>query len=426
MPPELQPMPYKSVIEINNSGPGRMKFWATFWLIVSLFLYIGASLLLDLHPAFSYMRAFAEGALVGGLADWFAVTALFAHPLGLPIPHTAIIPRRKNEIGLRLGVFIQKHFLRSSVIKAKLSDMQITERLLNWLASEKGSKLAIQQSASLVEWMLHSLEDEKIQQFISAHIVDRLRNVEIAPLLGDLLHVLTANEKHRELYDKGVVTASNLFEEYKPQLMERIEQELPWWARILRGVAYRKVVRNISQMLFDMQTDPDHETRQKFDAMVTKFIDDLHNSPEVRQKCEDLKNNLLQDPAVQNYLRELWLEIKPILLRHCADPDSALRKATAEWIQTTTLALRKETEIMRRIERTFQIVVSRSVQKYRHEVAHLITQEVERWDADTTSQLIETQIGSDLQWIRINGTIVGGLAGLLIYLASLGLATISV
>ncbi|MEO5573784.1 MAG: DUF445 domain-containing protein, partial [Gammaproteobacteria bacterium] len=317
------------------------------------------------------------------------------------------------------------HFLRASVVKAKLADMKITERLLDWLASEKGSRMAVQQSASLVEWMLRSLEDEKIKQFISRHILDRLRQIEIAPLIGDLIHTLTANGKHDELFDKGVVVASDLFEEYKPQLMEKIEQELPWWARILRGVAFRKVVTNISQTLEEMQSDPEHEARQKFDALVNKFADDLHNSPELRKKCEDIKENLLQDPAVQAYLKELWLEIKPMLLKHCTDPDSAVRQASVEWIQATTLALKKETEIMLKIERTFQILVSRSVQKYRHEMSQLITQEVGRWDANTTSRLIETQIGADLQWIRINGTIVGGLAGLLIYLASLGLAAIN-
>jgi uncharacterized membrane-anchored protein YjiN (DUF445 family) len=425
MPSEISFPPRKPTTEADDVGPGKMKFWATLWLVVSAFLFIGATLLNEVHPIFNYIRAFAEGALIGGLADWFAVTALFSHPLGLPIPHTAIIPRRKNEIGTRLGTFIQTHFLRASVVKAKLSDMKITERLLDWLASDKGSRTAVQQSASLVEWMLRSLEDEKIKQFISRHILDRLRQIEIAPLLGDLIHTLTANGKHDELFDKGVVVASNLFEEYKPQLMEKIEQELPWWARILRGVAFRKVVTNISQMLIEMQTDPNHEARQKFDTLVNKFADDLHNSPELRKKCEDLKESLLQDPAVQGYLKELWLEIKPMLLSQCADPNSAVRQASAEWIQTTTLALKKETEIMRRIERTFQILVSRSVQKYRHEMSQLITQEVERWDADTTSRLIENQIGSDLQWIRINGTIVGGLAGLLIYLISLGLATLN-
>ncbi|MEO5702502.1 MAG: DUF445 domain-containing protein [Gammaproteobacteria bacterium] len=426
MPPTPQATPHKLTAKANDTGPGKMKFWATLWLVVAALLFVATTLLIELHPVFHYIRAFAEGALVGGLADWFAVTALFAHPLGLPIPHTAIIPRRKNEIGLRLGSFIQTHFLSASVVKAKLSDMKITERLLDWLASDKGSRTAVQQSASLIEWMLRSLEDEKIKQFISTHILDRLRHIEIAPILGDLLHILTANGKHSELFDKGVATASDLFEEYKPQLMDKIEQELPWWARILRGVAFRKVVKNIGQMLYEMQTDPAHESRQKFDALVNKLIDDLHNSPELRQKCEEIKVNLLQDPALQNYLRGLWQEIKPMLLAHCADPNSAVRQASVEWIQATTQALRKETDIMLRIERTFQILVSRSVQKYRHEMAQLITQEVERWDANTTSHLIETQIGSDLQWIRINGTLVGGLAGLLIYTISLGLATFNV
>ncbi len=409
--------------ELNGTGPARMKFWAALWLVVAALLFVATTLLIELHPVFHYIRAFAEGALVGGLADWFAVTALFAHPLGLPIPHTAIIPKRKNEIGLRLGAFIQTHFLRASVVRAKLSDMKITERALDWLAGAKGSGVVVQQSASLIGWMLHSLEDEKIKQFISTHILDRLRQVEVAPLLGEFLHILTANGKHRELFDKGLAIAADLFEEYKPQLMEKIEQELPWWARILRGVAYRRVVKNISQMLSDMQTDPAHEARQKFDALVNKFADDLRSSPELRKKFEDIKENILQDRAVQGYVRELWLEIKPMLLTQAANPESAVRQASVEWIQATTQALRKETDLVRRIERTFQILVARSVQKYRHEVSHLITQEVERWDANTTSRLIETQIGNDLQWIRINGTLVGGLAGLLIYTISLGLAT---
>ncbi|MEO5573869.1 MAG: DUF445 family protein, partial [Gammaproteobacteria bacterium] len=149
MPPEFQSSPRRTITDLGDTGPRKMKFWATFWLVVSALLFIGTTLLIDLHPAFHYIRAFAEGALVGGLADWFAVTALFAHPLGLPIPHTAIIPRRKNEIGTRLGSFIQTHFLRASVVKAKLADMKITERLLDWLASEKGSRMAVQQSASL-------------------------------------------------------------------------------------------------------------------------------------------------------------------------------------------------------------------------------------------------------------------------------------
>lgn len=407
---------------LPDTGLRRMKFWATLWLVLAALLFAVATLLRDYHPVFDFLRAFAEGSLVGGLADWFAVTALFSHPLGLPIPHTAIIPRRKDEIGLRLGSFIQTHFLRANVVRSKLAEMRITERVLNWLASERGSRAVVAQSAALITWVLRSLEDEKIKQFLMTHLLGRLAEVEVAPILGDLLGVLTAHGNHQELFDKGISVASDLFEEYKPRLKQKMQEATPWWARILQGIAYRRLIRNVSEMLQEMKVDPNHEARQRFDAFIAKLVEDLHHSPELRQRCEEIKEKLLQDPAVQGYFEGLWSEIKTILLRHCSDPSSQVQRSFAEWVQATVVALRQEAEIMSRIERTFQIVVSRAIQKYRHEVGGLIAQEVERWDAEATSRLIETHIGKDLQWIRINGTVVGGLAGLLIYLLGLGLS----
>lgn len=414
----MTPMP--SNVASNAMGLRRMKFWATFWLVIAALLFITATLLKNYHPLFNFVRAFAEGALIGGLADWFAITALFAHPLGLPIPHTAIIPRRKNEIGLRLGKFIESHFLRPRVVSTKLAEMKITERTLDWLVSEKGSQTLVSQAASLITWALHSLEDEKIRQFLKTHILAKLREVAVAPLLADILHILSVNGKHRELFDKGITIASELFEKYTPRLREQMQEEKSWWVRILQGIAFRRMAKNISRILNEIKNDTKHEAREEFEIFVIKFIENLRTSPELRQKCEDIKESLLRNPVVHTYLERLWSDVKPIVLRHCSDLDSPLRQSIAAWIQATTQALRSETDILLKLERTFRIVVSRSVKKYRHEVAHLITQEVERWDAQTTAQLIEAQIGQDLQWIRINGTVVGGLAGLLIYAISLG------
>ncbi|HWP02547.1 MAG TPA: DUF445 domain-containing protein [Gemmatimonadaceae bacterium] len=397
----------------------RMKGWATGLLILAGIVFAVARYLEPRYPWLAIVVATSEAALVGALADWFAVTALFRHPLGIPIPHTAIIPARKDRVGVTLGAFVQRNFLNRDAVRARLLQLQPARRLAEWLARPENARRLASQAARAVGAGAQLLRDEDIEAVLARALSDRVRSTPVAPLLGRLLALLTAGNKHQELLDRVLELTARALEENRDIVRQRVDKELPWW--VPSAVDERitsRVVGALDRTLREIRVDPDHPLRLRFDAAIDEFIVKLRASPEVILKAERLKEELLGDRAMSALAADVWRDLKNALVRWAESPDEAGSYALARALATFGQSLLQDEELLARIDGWIVAGASALVERYQDEVGALIAQTVQRWDPAATSRRIELAIGRDLQFIRINGTLVGGLAGMLLYLIS--------
>ena len=394
----------------------RMKRVALALLIGAVVLYVIALVLEPRFPWFGYVRAAAEASVVGGVADWFAVTALFRHPMGIPIPHTAIVPARKDRIGRALGNFVQQHFLSRDVVAVKLASLRLGDRAARWLAEPEHARTVTHAVASALAGGAAVLRDDDVQAFIDRTAGERLRAVRVAPLLGRVLRLVTAGGRHQELLDEALRLASRVTEENDDIIREKVREQTPWWIPgIVDSKISDRVVSGIGRTLAEVSTDPDHPLRHKFDTAVNDFIDRLQSSPATIARAEELKGELLAHPAVREFSASLWSDVKAKLARYAERPIDAppgrMDKVLVDFAHSVLADDALATKVSVWIDEAILTVVEAA----RPEISQLIAQTVSAWDPEETSRRIELQIGRDLQFVRINGTVVGGLVGLLIY-----------
>jgi len=398
----------------------RMKQLATGLLIGVAILFIIALVLERRYPWVGFIRAFAEASMVGALADWFAVTALFRHPLGLPIPHTAIIPRRKDSIGVSIGRFIEDNFLSEEVLIGRLRAQHVSQRAAGALSQPDVSAQIARHATTAINNALQVINDADVQALVEHSLVARIQSIQPAPLLGRGLAAVLAGRRQPELVYELVKVTANLLEENKEAIRIKIREETPWWLP-------RTVDRHISERLFDtvestlhaVSVDPNHPFHDRFNTLLYEFIERLQHDPATIARGEVLKDELLGNPIVREFSASLWLDIKAALLAQSANPDSALQASIERAVRQFGDLLLRDDVLADKINRWVERIVVYTSQEYRHQFGQLIAHTVSRWDAEATSQKIELQIGRDLQFIRINGTVVGGLAGLVIYGVSL-------
>ncbi len=387
---------------------------ALFWLAIAI--YILASIFEEQYIWVGFVSATAEAAMVGAIADWFAVTALFRHPLGLKIPHTAIIPRRKDAIAENFGRFVQRNFLSEEVIFGKLRSMNVTKSATEWISQPENSKLIANHAAVGIAAVVQIMKDEDIQEMIERSLQNRIQSTQIAPLLGNLLSLVTSGSRKQELLRGTVKLGVHLLEENGDVIQEKIAQETPWWfPEPVDKAIYKKIVTATRKTLRDVDTDPNHPLRKRFDAVIDGFLDDLKHSPEVADREEAIKAELIQHPVVQDFSSSLWVDIKTSVLDHSSDPNTEFRKAIEHGVNQFGKALLEDEVLLEKINRWVEESTLYLIREYGYEVERLISQTIRKWDAESASKKIELQIGKDLQFIRINGTIVGGLAGLVIH-----------
>ncbi len=397
----------------------RMKLRATGLLVVAAVIYVIARVLEARYPWLGYVRATAEAGMIGGIADWFAVTALFRHPMGIPIPHTAIVSARKDKIGMSLGRFVQNNFLSRDVIVHKLRSVGAARKMAEWLARPENAHTLSQHTSAAITGLIQVLRDEDVQELIDQSITTRVRKTQVAPLMGQVLGVVTAENRHQELLVAALRMIARVVDENRDVLRSRIGEETPWWfPTAVDDRIYQKVVAGIEHTLHEVSVDPDHPLRARFNEAMDEFVDKLKSSPEMIARGEALKEEVLQHPAVRSYSASLWGEMKESLLRHNADPESRFRERVERAVTAFGESLQGDEELLGKVEGWIEGAVLYVVEQYRHEVADLISTTVAAWPAEDTSRKIELQIGKDLQFIRINGTLVGGLAGLIIYTLS--------
>jgi len=401
----------------------KMKRLATGMLVLSSVIFIAARAFERLHPWLGFVRAAAEAAMIGGLADWFAVTALFRHPLGIPIPHTAIIPEKKDQVGRTLGGFIQKNFLARDVIAARLRALRIAERLALWLREPENARTIARQTANAIARALPLLDDEDVQRMIDGTVASRIRSTTVAPLLGKLLSLVTAGDRHQELLDEAIRLAARGVTENHDLIRDRIAAESPWWIPTrVDDKIHEKVVGSIERTLHDIRDDEGHPLRVRFDHALHEFIDRLQYDPAVIERAEQIKNDTLNDDAVRRFSLSLWSDAKEALLRYAertaAPGEPGNPGALERGLTSIGEALLADAHLLARADDAIVDAALAVIEKHQDEVGALISNTVAAWDPEVTSKRIELAIGRDLQFIRINGTVVGGLVGLALYTIS--------
>ena len=386
-------------------------------------LFTVAAVVRHVHPDLSpfwigLVRATAEAALVGGIADWFAVTALFRHPLGIPIPHTAIVAQRKDRIGRSLGNFVGNNFLAREVIARQLAGMKLGERAAQWLAEPEHQRSVARAIAGGVARAAEAVPDDELRASVQGTLVTQLRKVHVAPLLADLLDLATTDDRHQEFLDRLVKLVTRVVEENKELIRVRIAEESPWWVpEAVDDKLYQKIVSGIERTLAEVAADDAHPLRAQFDKALRDFVEKLHTSPETIARAESMKERLLEHPAVTELSGALIDAGRNALSRY-AGPEAP----TPEPLERALAGLAERAlgndALLRDVDASIERLVLGVVDQYRPEVAGLIARTVEGWDATAASAKIEVQIGRDLQFIRINGTLVGALVGLLLYLVT--------
>jgi uncharacterized membrane-anchored protein YjiN (DUF445 family) len=366
------------------------------------------------------LRATAEASLVGGLADWFAVTALFRHPMGIPIPHTAIVPRRKDRVGRTLGQFVQKNFLSRPVVEAKLRSLNVGERLAEWMSEPANARLIARQTINAVSSGVQHLDDSAIELMMERTVADRVRAFKVAPVVARLMEVLTEGDRHQELLDDFIRGAARTVDQNREMIRERIEKESPWWLpEAVDDKIYRKVLGSIERTLAEIENDPDHPLRKRFDRSVREFMERLDSSPETHAKIEHWKEELLATETMKRFSSSIWTDSKAAIVRYAERPES-IREGSAVERGITTFAqhVRSDPELLEKLNESIIDVAMYLVERYQDDVGEFIAVTVASWDPEHTSKRVELAIGRDLQFIRINGTLVGGLAGLVLYFVS--------
>jgi uncharacterized membrane-anchored protein YjiN (DUF445 family) len=416
--PEIPVLSLASDAE-RRAGLRRMKLVAAGGLVLAAVVFVICKVVGDGRGAWPFLQAASEAAMVGGLADWFAVTALFRHPLGLPIPHTAIIPRKKDQIGESLGEFVEQNFLTPEVVGPRLRAAQVPRRIGEWLATgDRPEKLAHEFGVALAGANT-VLADEDIRLALERFADAQLRRLPAAPVVAKVLDLAMEGNQHQVLMNEGLRALMRFLDDNRDVFRKRVAEESPDWVpEWVDGRVFNKLFSSVQNFLADVAGDPQHALRIQFDQRLRLYAAQLRTDPEAARHLEQWKADLLDHPAVRNALASLWLPLKKAVLDAAQDPDSELRRVGTSVIRQTGLALRDDENLQAKCDRWLTGAMNHVLAHYSGELTGVITHTVARWDAESTARRLELQVGRDLQFIRINGTVVGSLVGLVIYSAS--------
>jgi uncharacterized membrane-anchored protein YjiN (DUF445 family) len=396
----------------------RQRRLATGLLVVTALLFLSTRLVPEPSFAILLLRAASEAALVGGLADWFAVSALFRHPFGLPIPHTAIIPRNKDRIGDGLGRFVERNFLVPNLLAAKLRSLDLGSRISNWLAIPANAHQLALRFAAAVPFLLNSLGDQELRGFLRRTLRNQLRAANLAPPLGRLLEVMTQAKHHQVLFDRALLLATELLLRHEDRIYAIVSEKSSWWVppSLDRSIA-RKLIKGLYE-LFEELAAQDHEARLGFDKAVTQFIHKLKHAPEFHARVDALKHELVEKPIVQEYLDAVWDEVRRLVLEDIHAGDSRLVTTLADALQSLGHNLARDNAVRERLNNALERVAIDLTEPWRPEIGRFIAEVVHSWDTETVTARLELVVGRDLQYIRINGTLVGALVGISLFLIS--------
>src|SRR4051794_40866371 len=417
----MRAMTNGALARFNPAQPGAagMKVVATGLLLVMAAVFAVARALEPGHPWLSYVKSFAEAAMVGGLADWFAVTALFRHPLGLPIPHTAIIPRNKDRIGEALANFLRENFLTPSVVARRMRNIDVAAATGRFLQTPAGEGTRIRAGASrLIAGIFEGLDGERIGGTVKSAIPSRLRAMEASPLLGHALASAINEDRHVPMLEAAIRWTARALEVNEPLIREMVHKKANWVLKLaaLDTKLADAIIDGLRKLTAEMSTDPAHPVRIKVEEALAQLANDLQTRPETRERVEAIKEQLLDNKSVSLWLDALWQKGREAVIRAARNPDAVMAGKLGEILKSMGGTLEKDPRIRQAINQFARRAVVGTAASYGSSIVRLVSDTVRGWDARTVTARLEAAVGRDLQYIRINGTLVGGLVGLVLHL----------
>lgn len=404
----------------NPAQPGArgMKIAATGLLVVMAITFFTARAYEPAYPWLGWVKAFAEAGMVGGLADWFAVTALFRHPLGLPIPHTAIIPKNKDRIGEALASFLQQNFLIASVVARRMRKLDLAGAAGRFLQAPEGKETRIRQGASrLIADIFEGLDDERLGSLFKTAVAGRLRNMEVAPLLGHALASSINEDRHVPMLEAAIRWTARALDANEGLIRDMVKKRTNWVLK-LAGVDSKigdSIIEGLRKLTVEMHTDPAHPVRIRIEQALADLANDLQTKPETQAKVEEWKNQLLDNKSVGLWIDTLWQKGREAIVKSARNPDAAMAGKLGEVLKSMGQSLEKDEGIRRAINQFARRAVSGMAASYGGSIVKLVSETIRGWDAQTVTDRLESAVGRDLQYIRINGTLVGGSVGLLLH-----------
>jgi uncharacterized membrane-anchored protein YjiN (DUF445 family) len=407
--------------EQRRRGLRRMRTVAVGLLVLAAIVYVAT---FGADGWLGFVNAGAEASMVGAIADWFAVTALFKHPLGIPIPHTALIPKRKQELGRSLQEFVGENFLHEDIIRDRIAAANISQRLGGWLANESNAQRVVAEAADIAVIALGKVTDEHISDLVREALVPRFREEPVSPLLGGLLAEIVRDDLHQGVVDLTLDELHRWLVENPEIFTDVLSERAPWWAppRLNEAVISRLHVEAV-RWLADIRSDPEHHAREALDSMLAQLAHDLLFDPETQARAERLKERVLDHPQVLATGISLWNALRRALLGSLLDPAGAVCTRLLLELARFSERLVADADLRAKLDSMAADLAVFAVSRYGAEVTTIITHTIDRWDGKEAARKIELHVGRDLQFIRINGTIVGGLVGVLIHAISLLLNT---
>jgi uncharacterized membrane-anchored protein YjiN (DUF445 family) len=404
----------------NPAQPGArgMKIAATGLLVAMAAVFFAARSLEPAYPSLGWVKAFAEAAMVGGLADWFAVTALFRHPLGLPIPHTAIIPRNKDRIGEALANFLKENFLIAPVVARRMRGIDLAGAAGRFLTAPQGEESRIRKGASrLIADIAEGLDDERLGGLFKGALAGRLRKMEVSPLLGHALASAINEDRHVPMLEAAIRWTARALDANEGLIRDMVKKRTNWVLK-LAGMDERlsdSIVNGLRKLTVDMHTDPAHPVRIKIEQALADLANDLQTKPETQARVEEWKNQLLDNKSVGLWIDTLWQKGREALISAARNPDAALAGKLGEVLKSMGHSLEQDERIRSAINQFARRAIAGLAASYGGSIVKLVSETVRRWDAQTVTDRLESAVGRDLQYIRINGTLVGGSVGLLLH-----------
>lgn len=402
--------------EVRRRALRRMRTVAVSLLLLAALVYVAT---LGSDGFWGFVNAGAEASMVGAIADWFAVTALFRHPLGLPIPHTALIPRRKDQLAQGLEEFFGENFLQEGIIRDRITAATVSLRVGRWLRVPANARRVVEEASDVAAIGLGKIRDEHVESLVRDALVPRFHEEPIAPLLGSLLDETLRDDLHHGLVDLALRELHDWLVANPDTVSEVLVERAPWWTppRLNERVSSRIHVELV-RWVADIRDDPRHQARMAFDSMLAQLARDLLEDPDTQARTERFKERLLDHPQVLASATSLWNALRRVLTSSLQDPDGALRQRLLTEVLAFAERLVEDPALRERLDGIGADAAVFAVERYGAELTAVITHTIERWDGREAARRIELHVGRDLQFIRINGTIVGGLVGVLIHAVS--------
>jgi len=405
-------------VSVTPDKARRMRMVATGLLVLMACVFILANAYAGPHPVWGFVIAFSEAAMVGGLADWFAVTALFRHPMGVPIPHTAIIPKNKDRIADTMAQFLRDNFLIPTVIARRVKHMNVAGAAGQFLTRPTGGEGRLRLGVSnLVADVLESLDEEQLGGMAKDALKTQLEKLDVAPLLGQILSAAIANNRHLPLMDSIIKWTFKTLEANEQLIRDMVHEKAN---SIIRFTGLDKrlansIVSGLYNLLADMAEDPDHPLRHKVEEGLESLAHDLVHDPKTQERVRNIKSEMLANPAMARWLNGLWERARTSLLKAARNPDGAFAGTFGENIRQLGENLQNDARMQVLINRFARRTLVGVATRYGDQIVQLVSETVRRWDADTITGRVEGAVGRDLQFIRVNGTLVGGLVGVIIH-----------